>query len=107
MDKQKRLTIKYFVQQKIKEVSKFLFWVILIISITYALGYLISCFYNLKETGLNLISVRFLLGFLSCMLLSLFGVIFYNIYLILREWIDDNWELAKARAKEDLKWKKK
>lgn len=104
MNNQTKLTWKYFFEQKVEEI----FIPSLFLTIPFVLGFIIFKLFSLPyllETPLigniilNLIII-FLLGFIFCfVLVIILSIILYPIY----EWINDNWEQAKKRARRELK----
>ena len=108
-----RRTWKYFIEQKIAEIAKFIGWVILgligffvvliILSLLGRLGYHIvgeTCSYDCE---INHILVGMGITFLSMIIGLVWWEFFYE--LLYKEWLVPNWKEAKKRAQKELKKK--
>ena len=99
----KKLTWKYFLQQKAWEVGKFLVIVGGIVFIPYWLGLLSEKWFgfatHLAKVGNlpNLFDIWFAGFFSSCGIAVVVGI-FYGLYC----WAKSNWEKATERAERDL-----
>ncbi len=117
MNKEKKLTWKYFLKQKTKEISIGIIICLAIIFIPYYLGYVIgdnmdiNCgggWYN-AETELT---DEFSHLEFECTNFEIWGEgLFYTliasfIIFIIRIWLISNWEKAEKKAKKELKIKK-
>ena len=105
-DKLKSLTWKYFIEQKIAEITSFILIVIAIISVSWLVGWeinILSMGTSLYEPNPNFI-MTIMTGFLATILLCISLVVLYNMLSDpILYWIDCNWDKAKKRAEEDLK----
>ena len=114
MDKEKKLTIKYFIEQKVKEVSKFIVASSLIVGGMMGILYLRGKI-NILNLGVNIIINSFwdyiLIGCMKTLVAIFLAftiiVILSIIYELISEWLKDNWKLAKKRAKKEIKCKVK
>jgi len=98
MNKELKLTIKYFIQQKVREILLFLGIGSLAVFIPFSIGKLffkifLNSFCILEDYSVSLIET-WVFGFLISLILG--GII------IIFSWIKSNWEYAKSRAEEDL-----
>ncbi len=115
MSKEKRLTWKYFCEQKIKEIARFIGWVILVLAglfvlslVLYSLGKL--TYHIVGETCYHECEGEYILtGVGALFALSISGLFLWFVFyeLLFKEWIVPNWERAKERAKEEVKERKK
>jgi len=96
--KLKELTWKYFCQQKLYEVSKFIGILLAIIFIPYVIGStlnsLIGGIYYVDYWPIGLIILLLIVG--SCLII-------YLLSFIVKDWIKSNWKKARERAMEDLR----
>ena len=109
-DKLNKLTWKYFWVQKFKEVGKVLFIVSGIILLPFLMYYISN--FIIPEATQELIAFledgytsweifMWFAGVIEMFIISL-GVFFIA---LIFEWLSDNWELARKRAKKELRLK--
>lgn len=123
MNKEERIkkqTKKFFWEQKIEEITKFLTYSILgvvAISVASFIGRLFDLYlYSVNEDSslafenMNLWYEYLVYGIIGMILLFALGLSIYLIYLLVLEiikgfkkWIDSNWESAEERAREIIK----
>ena len=116
MNKQiRQRTWKYFWEQKIKEIAKFLGWLILIavgifviVIILYYLGklsYLIIDFTCYTNSSIDCLLEYVFSGTLTLIILFIGGLFLWLIFYegLYQVWIVPNWEKASKRAKKDFK----
>lgn len=103
----RRLTRKYFISQKIKEISLFFCLIISFLIVPYTLGMIFQLILGTHEE----------IGIIACwgtglyigILLGIFGAICWLLGLmirgLIRDWIESNWEKARERAINEFKRK--
>lgn len=94
----KKLTWKFFWEQKIKEVCLFIIIIPFVIFVPYWLGKIMDRLFTIEIPD-NLKFVFWIFGLLFLMLAI---VILYAIGTMSYEWIMNNWERAEYRAREKL-----
>lgn len=107
----KSLTWKYFIQQKLYEISMFIFWIILgilvLIIIPITLGFLTNDWLSSEEPAIHNIYFNHWLDGIITMIFAFIILFFlWKIFLVFFSWIQSNWEMAKERAKRDVRRKK-
>ncbi len=98
-NKIKRLTKKYFWEQKIKEIV--VGFVCLITP--YFLGLATQQIFSLDKPLKDEPIVYWLLGFASIIGIFLCCFFIFMVYMLIRYWIDSNWEKARERAEEEVR----
>ncbi|KKN65919.1 hypothetical protein LCGC14_0476220 [marine sediment metagenome] len=111
--KLENLKRKYFWEQKTREVIFILIGILLVIFLIFMVG---SVYLEFNPEGMNIgndknpsyitniFAVGFFLSIFTLMIVGIFLAFFYLIYIIIiKSWIESNWERAEDRAKEDLK----
>jgi len=105
-EKIKKLTRKYFIEQKAKEIGTAFLWafgVVLVIGIFISLlafiGYLVTLF-GWDECPPHFLDYS-VLGMIPFMLLMVTLLSVYSVYGIIKEWLQDNWKKAKAKAEKE------
>ena len=116
----RKLTWKYFLKQKLSEITYFFliiflaaFSLVVIVGVIATLGYTTHMIFPLSDCN-NLsfgdectFEGLIILGLLSLMLLALIGLviggIIYLIILSLIQWIKSNWYKAEEKAERELK----
>lgn len=109
----KKLTKKFFIEQKAKEITKFLMWIVFGICLIIPIEYLGKYIESILGAELILANLWYefliysLMGFLFLVLA--FFIIFSIIKILegivysFKYWIESNWELAEERAREEIK----
>jgi len=109
----KKLTLMYFIDQKIKEIVGGGLFLSVILLILYTLGkldYLSLCeecsslWITLILVGLtNLLLILLILLIVVVFLLLVYYILCESYKLLLEPWIKSNWENAKEKARKELK----
>ena len=99
------LTWKYFCQQKIYEIGRFLSIAMLILIIPYLFGWIVNIFVepNPLVIGFALIFYRWAIGCLAVMMLAIGLLLIWKIAEGIYYWIESNWQEAEKRAKKELR----
>jgi len=102
MNKEQRLnklTWKYFWQQKLGEVSRYLAVVLGVVFVPYSVGVILNLYFFELEGFINL----WVGGFIIVVGLYGFVLIISFVLKEFKDWIKLNWEKAEERAKDKLK----
>jgi len=105
MEKERKLTWKYFWEQKSEELRNFFLWLGAIF-IVFNIGFLFveKVITWRGEMASDPFLVRFIVGgTIGLLLLFLIGVMVFLIARGMKEWIKDNWKQAKRRARREVK----
>lgn len=111
----RKLTWKYFWEQKCEELCNFIkvFSAVLFVGFIIPLligGYVIShgycktaseVFYQIDTLGIILYT--WATGVLCCLIIALILIVIGAFIFYIGEWLLNNWEIAKARARRELK----
>lgn len=100
----KKLTVKYFWQQKTLEVLSFIGGIVAIIFIPYLLGILTNIIFKFPEGYVSNHGGIWTIGLMFVLILVLIGLLIYVIYRAIEYWISENWEKAEKRAKLKLNY---
>ena len=100
MNKVRRLTWKYFWEQKLQEIMKGMIFIdIGLIGLTIA-AYLMIFIFEIPRTELSL-DVFFMVGILGIITFCLTGFVVTVILKGIKDWIESNWDEAKRRAENE------
>lgn len=94
------LTWKYFWNQKLYELSKFLVVILGIIFVPYLVGLVFNFYLNGEIT--NCFDI-WIVGICVLTIIFITLALIYIIFMLFINWIKSNWEEAEERAREDLK----
>lgn len=101
---------KYFIEQKIKEISTFFLIILVIAILPFILGLwnpLDATMEDVPQSGFFFTYTIGLINFLGIGFFALIiGMFVYVIYYSLSEWINQNWDEADERARRTLKIRK-
>lgn len=108
------LTWKYFWEQKIEEIIKGMFWLI-IVGLFFGFCYIIGRSDivgfefdpSIEYNAFTLVFLQILLGLLTIFIGMTIIVFLFCLFKDIVIWLISNWELAKSRAERDLKIKSK
>ena len=107
MNEEKKLTWKYFLKQKLKEISIGVTICLVVVFLPYYLGYIVGDNMDIHCNGEWVIEDKF-----ECMIIEiwfegfLYLIIVGSILWIVGTWLWVNWKKAKKKAKKDLRGKK-
>ena len=106
MNKEKKLTIKYFIEQKVVEIGKALGIGCLVVPIPYYIGLLTNRYLSKLIEYMGLKPTEYVKYFSEWALgigimMTMLGIIIS--ILLICTWIESNWERASKRAKKELK----
>lgn len=109
MNKLNKLTWKYFLQQKVKEIGVVILVIFLITLFPYFLGSLLNTvapeFVSSSEieSDVGLVILLWIVGIVLMFALGVMFAIIISITRAITKWINSNWRKARKRAYEEIR----